>query len=41
METSHKFYDVNNNNIQKQTQVVDRIDFELRYGRIGFILLCI
>ncbi len=31
----HKFYDVNNNNNQKQTQVVDRIDFELRYGRIG------
>ncbi|HET7149093.1 MAG TPA: hypothetical protein VFI73_11395 [Candidatus Nitrosopolaris sp.] len=31
----HKFYDVNNNNKQNQTQVVDKIDFELRYGRIG------
>lgn len=31
----HKFYDVNNNNNRKQTQVVDKIDFELRYGRIG------
>lgn len=30
-----KFYDVDNNNDQKQTQVVDKIDFELRCGRIG------
>jgi len=26
----HKFYDVNNNN-RKHTQVVGKIDFELRY----------
>jgi hypothetical protein len=31
----NKFYDVDNNNDRKQTQVVDKIDFELRYGRIG------
>jgi len=31
----HKFYDVDNNNNQKQTQVIDEIDFELPYGIIG------
>ena len=31
----HKFYDVDNNNDQKQTQVIDEIDFELPYGIIG------
>ena len=29
----HKFDDVDNN--QKQTQVIDEIDFELPYGRLG------
>ena len=31
----HKFYGVSNNNNQKQTQVIDEIDFELPYGIIG------
>ena len=31
----HKFYCVNNNNSQKQTQVIDEIYFELPYGMIG------
>lgn len=31
----HKFYDVDNNNNQKQTQLIDEIDFELPYGIIG------
>jgi len=31
----HKFYDVDNNNNQKHTQVIDEIDFELPYGIIG------
>lgn len=31
----HKFYDVVNNNNQKQTQVIDEVDFELPYGIIG------
>ena len=35
MENLHKFYDVDNNNNQKQTQVIDEIDFELPYGIIG------
>jgi len=31
----HKFYAVTNDNNQKQTQVIDEIDFELPYGIIG------
>jgi len=31
----HKFYDDDNNNNQKQTKVIDEIDFELPYGIIG------
>jgi ligand-binding SRPBCC domain-containing protein len=31
----HKFYDVDNNNDQKQTQVIDEIYFELPYCIIG------
>ena len=31
----HKFYDVDINNNQKQTEVIDEIDFELPYGIIG------
>ena len=31
----HKFYGVDNNNNQKQTQVIDEIHFELPYGIIG------
>ena len=31
----HKFHSVDNNNNQKQTQVIDEIHFELPYGIIG------
>jgi ligand-binding SRPBCC domain-containing protein len=31
----HKFYSVDNNNKQKQTQVIDEIHFELPCGIIG------
>jgi ligand-binding SRPBCC domain-containing protein len=31
----HKFHDVNNNNNQKQTRVIDEIHFELPCGIIG------
>jgi ligand-binding SRPBCC domain-containing protein len=31
----HKFYGVDNNNNQKQTQVIDEIHFELPYGISG------
>ena len=31
----HKFYGADNNNNQKQTQVIDEIHFELPYGIIG------
>jgi ligand-binding SRPBCC domain-containing protein len=34
---SHKFRSVDSNNNQKQTQVIDEIDFELPYGIIGRI----
>jgi ligand-binding SRPBCC domain-containing protein len=30
----HMFYGISNNN-QKQTDVIDEIDFEIPYGRIG------
>lgn len=31
----HKFNDIYSDNSKKQTQVIDEIDFELPYGRIG------
>ncbi|MGC1929171.1 MAG: hypothetical protein WA667_09365 [Candidatus Nitrosopolaris sp.] len=31
----HRFYDVNTNNDQKQTEVIDEVDFEIPYGHIG------
>lgn len=31
----HEFCDVDNNNNQKQTQVIEEIHFELPYGMIG------
>ena len=31
----HKFYDININNNQKQTEVIDEVDFEIPYSPIG------
>jgi ligand-binding SRPBCC domain-containing protein len=31
----HKFYDINTNNEQKQTEVIDEVDFEIPYSHIG------
>ena len=31
----HKFYDINTNNNQKQTEVIDEVDFEIPYSHIG------
>jgi ligand-binding SRPBCC domain-containing protein len=31
----HKFNDINTNNNQKQTEVIDEIDFELPYNPVG------
>jgi ligand-binding SRPBCC domain-containing protein len=31
----HKFNDINTNNNQKQTEVIDEVDFELPYSHLG------
>ena len=31
----HKFNDININNIQKQTEVIDEVDFQLPYNPVG------